>query len=127
MHLAVTASWSASVSSPATGQRGRLVSFTALSFAAFGVPVVADLPLADHFDGGSPGHGLLTALWGLGAIAGSWTAARGLRSSTEAMGVSLVSAAIAVSFGSIAAIPGFASIVLVDTIGGIGGGYAFRP
>jgi MFS family permease len=106
---------------------GPLVAVTALSFAAFGVTLVADLPLADHFDAGSVGYGLLTALWGLGAVAGSWAAARWLRSSTEAMGLTLGTAAMAVSLGSIAAIPAFAPIVLVGTIGGIGSGYAFTP
>ncbi|HET6728915.1 MAG TPA: MFS transporter [Jiangellaceae bacterium] len=105
----------------------RLVAVTALSFAAFGVTLVADLPLADHFDAGSVGYGLLTALWGLGAVAGSWAAARWLRPSGEALGLALGTAAMAVSLGSIAAMPAFASIVLVGTIGGIGSGYAFTP
>jgi MFS family permease len=91
------------------------------------VTLVADLPLADHFDAGSVGYGLLTALWGLGAVAGSWAAARWLRPSGEALGLALGTAAMAVSLGSIAAMPAFAPIVLVGTIGGIGSGYAFTP
>jgi hypothetical protein len=39
------------------------VAVAALSFAAFGVTLVADLPLADHFHAGSVGYALLTALW----------------------------------------------------------------
>ena len=105
----------------------RLVAVTAVSFAAFGVTLVADLPLADHFDAGSVGYGLLTALWGLGAVAGSWAAARWLRPSGEAVGLTLGTAAMAVSLGSIAVMPAFAPIVLVGTIGGIGSGYAFTP
>jgi MFS family permease len=106
---------------------GRLVAVTALSFAAFGVTLVADLPLADHFDAGSVGYGLLTTLWGLGAVAGSWAAARWLRPSGEGLGLALGTAAMAVSLGSIAAMPAFAPIVLVGTIGGLGSGYAFTP
>jgi MFS family permease len=105
----------------------RLVAVTALSFAAFGVTLVADLPLADHFDAGSAGYGLLTTLWGLGAVAGSWAAARWLRPSGEALALALGTTAMAVSLGSIAAMPAFAPIVLVGTIGGIGSGYAFTP
>jgi MFS family permease len=105
----------------------RLVAVTTLSFAAFGVTLVADLPLADHFDAGSVGYALLTALWGLGAVAGSWAAARWLRPSAEAAGLAVGTAAMAVSLGSIAALPTFAPIVLVGTIGGIGSGYAFTP
>jgi MFS family permease len=105
----------------------RLVAVTAVSFAAFGVTLVADLPLADHFDAGSVGYGLLTALWGLGAVAGSWAATRWLRPSGEAVGLALGTAAMAVSLGSIAVMPAFAPIVLVGTIGGIGSGYAFTP
>jgi MFS family permease len=105
----------------------RLVAVTALSFAAFGVTLVADLPLADHFDAGSVGYGLLTTLWGLGAVAGSWAAARWLRPSGEGLGLALGTAAMAVSLGSIAAMPAFAPIVLVGTIGGLGSGYAFTP
>ena len=104
-----------------------LVAVTAVSFAAFGVTLVADLPLAEHFDAGAVGYGLLTALWGLGAVAGSWAAARWLRQSGEALGLALGTAAMAVSLGSIAAMPAFAPIVLVGTIGGIGSGYAFTP
>jgi MFS family permease len=91
------------------------------------VTLVADLPLADHFDAGSVGYGLLTALWGLGAVAGSWAAARWLRPSSEALGLALGTAAMAVSLGSIAVMPAFAPIVLVGAIGGIGSGYAFTP
>jgi MFS family permease len=104
-----------------------LVAVTAMSFAAFGMTLVADLPLADHFDAGSVGYGLLTALWGLGAVAGSWAAARWLRPSREALSLALGTAAMAVSLGSIAVMPAFAPIVLVGALGGIGSGYAFTP
>jgi MFS family permease len=56
--------------------RRRLFAVTALSFAAFGVTLVADLPLVDHFGGGSVGYALLTSLWGTGAVVGSMAATR---------------------------------------------------
>jgi hypothetical protein len=52
----------------------RLVAVTTVSFAAFGLTLVADLPLADHFNAGTVGYGLLTALWGLGR--GGWVVGR---------------------------------------------------
>jgi MFS family permease len=52
-----------------------LVLVTTCSFAAFGVTPVADVPLTASFHAGSVGYGLLTTLWGLGAVAGSLLAA----------------------------------------------------
>jgi predicted MFS family arabinose efflux permease len=43
---------------------------------AMGVGIVADRPLADVFDAGSVGFGLMLGLWGLGSVAGSWAAGR---------------------------------------------------
>ena len=57
-------------------QRRLLVAVTALSFGAFGVILVADLPLVDRLGGGSVGYALLTTLWGIGAVGGSWAASR---------------------------------------------------
>ena len=57
-------------------QRRRLLAVTALAFAAFGVTLVADLPLVDHLGGDVTGYALLTTLWGAGAIVGSSVAAR---------------------------------------------------
>ena len=69
---------------------------TGLSFGAFGVTLVSDLPLVDHFGGGSVAYALLTTLWGAGAVARSVLASRirgheqrTLVLGTVAMGVSL--------------------------------------
>jgi predicted MFS family arabinose efflux permease len=43
---------------------------------AMGLGIVADRPLADVFDAGSVGFGLMLGLWGLGSVAGSWAAGR---------------------------------------------------
>ena len=105
----------------------RLVTVTVVAFAAFGVTLVADLPLAERFGAGSVGYGLLTSLWGLGAVAGSWATTRRLRPSTEATQLTVGSAAMALCLGSTAVIPAFAPIVLAGTIGGVGSGLTFAP
>jgi len=43
---------------------------------AMGVGIVADRPLADLFDAGSIGFGLMLGLWGLGSVVGAWAAGR---------------------------------------------------
>jgi MFS family permease len=43
---------------------------------AMGLGIVADRPLADVFDAGSVGFGLMLGLWGLGSVVGSWVAGR---------------------------------------------------
>ena len=104
-----------------------LVLVTTCSFGAFGVTLVADLPLTASFHAGSVGYGLLTTLWGLGAVAGSLLAARTLTPRQEPGALALGSLAMAVSIGSIAVMPTFALAVLVGTVGGVGSGFAFTP
>ena len=97
-----------------------------MSFAAFGVTLVADLPLVDHFDGGSLGYALLTTLWGAGAIAGSWLASR-MPARLERRSLVAGTALMAVSLGSIAVMPNLPAAILVGTVGGVGSGFAFTP
>jgi MFS family permease len=104
-----------------------LIATTTLSFAAFGVTLVADLPLVEHFHAGSVGYGLLTTLWGLGAVVGSWIAARSLTERSEFRAFALGTVAMAASIGSIAAMPTFPLAVLVGTVGGVGSGFALTP
>jgi MFS family permease len=106
--------------------RRRLFTVTALSFGAFGVTLVADLPLVDHFGGGAVGYALLTTLWGLGAVAGSLVAGR-LPERYERRSLIGGTAAMAVGLGSIAVMPGLAAAIAVGTIGGVGSGMAFTP
>ena len=82
-------------------QRRRLFSVTALTFAAFGVTLVADLPLVDHLGGGAAGYALLTTLWGTGAIVGSSIAAR-IPVRHELAALTAGSTAMAISVASIA-------------------------
>ena len=107
-------------------RRRRLFTVTALSFGAFGVTLVADLPLVDHFGGGAVGYALLTTLWGLGAVAGSLVAGR-LPERYERRSLVGGTAAMALGLGSIAVMPGLAAAIAVGTIGGIGSGMAFTP
>jgi MFS family permease len=107
------------------GRRG-LYAVTALSFAAFGVTLVADLPLVDHHGGGAVGYALLTTLWGFGAVMGSTGASR-LPRHHERRALLVGTGAMALSIGSISLMPNLASVIAVGTLGGIGSGVAFTP
>jgi MFS family permease len=106
--------------------RRRLFAVTALSFAAFGVTLVADLPLVDHFGGGSVAYALLTTLWGTGAVVGSTVASR-LPARHERRALVLGTLAMGVSLGSIAFMPNLPAAIVVGTLGGLGSGVAFTP
>jgi MFS family permease len=84
--------------------RRRLYAVTTLSFAAFGVTLVADLPLVDELGGGSVAYALLTTLWGSGAVVGSALTTR-LTVRHERLALVGGTAAMAVSLGSIAVMP----------------------
>jgi MFS family permease len=103
-----------------------LFAVSALSFAAFGITLVADLPLVAHFGGGAVGYALLTALWGTGAVVGSTGAAR-LKVHHEYNALVIGTAVMAASIGSIAMMPNLFGAIAVGTIGGIGSGVAFTP
>jgi MFS family permease len=107
-------------------QRRRLFAVTSLTFAAFGVTLVADLPLVDHLGGGATGYALLTTLWGTGAMVGSSIAAR-IPARNELAALTVGSAAMAISLGSIAMVPNLPLAIAVGTIGGAGSGIAFTP
>ena len=107
-------------------RRAGLYAVTALSFGAFGITLVADLPLVDEFGGGSIGYALLTTLWGTGAVVGSMAMGR-LPAGRERLALIGGTAAMAVSIGSISVMPNLASTIAVGTIGGLGSGIAFAP
>jgi MFS family permease len=106
--------------------RRRLFVVTALTFAAFGITLVADLPLVDHLGGGATGYALLTTLWGAGAIVGSTVAGR-VRARHELRALTVGSVAMALSIGSLALVPNLPLAIAVGTIGGLGSGIAFTP
>jgi len=107
-------------------RRAGLYAVTALSFGAFGITLVADLPLVDGFGGGSIGYALLTTLWGTGAVLGSMLAGR-LPAGRERVALIAGTAAMAVSIGSISIMPTLAAAIAVGTVGGLGSGIAFAP
>jgi predicted MFS family arabinose efflux permease len=107
-------------------RRSGLYAVTALSFGAFGITLVADLPLVDHFGGGSIGYALLTTLWGTGAVVGSMSTSR-LPAGRERLALIAGTAAMAVSIGSISVMPNLPAAIVVGTIGGLGSGTAFAP
>lgn len=107
-------------------RRRRLFTVTSLSFGAFGVTLVADLPLVDHFDGGAVAYALLTTLWGAGAVLGSSLATR-IPPHREAAALTGGTLAMAVSLGSIAVMPTLPLAIAVGTVGGVGSGVAFTP
>jgi hypothetical protein len=107
-------------------RRRRLFMVTAASFAAFGITLVADLPLVDHFGGGPVGYALLTTLWGTGAVAGSAAASR-LAARHERRALAAGTAAMAASLASIAVMPSLPAAIAVGTVGGVGSGIAFTP
>lgn len=110
----------------ADGRRRRLFAVTSLAFTAFGITLVADLPLVDHFGGGSVAYALLTTLWGAGAVAGSVLAAR-LPRRYEPAALVGGAAAMGLSLGAIAVMPNLALAIVVGVIGGAGDGVLFVP
>jgi predicted MFS family arabinose efflux permease len=107
-------------------RRRLLVAVTALSFGAFGIILVADLPLVDHLGGGSVGYALLTTLWGIGAVGGSWAVAR-LPQRMETRALVLGTTAMAVSVTSLTVLPNLTTVIVVGAIGGLGSGIVFPP
>ena len=61
-------------------RRDRVVGVVTVSWMVLllgmGLGIVADRPVADVFDVGSVGFGLMLGIWGLGSVVGSWAASR---------------------------------------------------
>jgi len=104
--------------------RRRLYLVTGLSFAAFGVTLVADLPLVDELGGGSVAYALLTSLWGIGAVVGSTVSTR-LSAHHERLAFVGGTAAMGVSLGSISVMPNLPAAIVVGALGGLGAGLSF--
>jgi MFS family permease len=100
---------------------------SALAFASFGAALVIDPALARYFHAGSFGYGLLTAVWGAGAVAGAVVAGRVVTVSRAHRAVIWGMGAMAVSLGSIPFLPTFPLIVAAGAIGGAGSGFVFIP
>jgi ENTS family enterobactin (siderophore) exporter len=106
---------------------GWLAGSSALAFGAFGAALVIDPLLTRYFHAGAVGYGLLTTVWGAGAVVGAVVAGRTVTATRAAMAVVWGMAAMAVSLGSIAVLPTFALIVAAGAVGGVGNGFVFVP
>ena len=104
-----------------------LTASSACAYASFGAALVIDPALADQFHAGAVGYGLLTTVWGGGAVVGALVAGRTVTVPSAAMAVVWGMAAMAASLGSIAVLPSFALIVAVGAFGGVGSGFVFVP
>jgi MFS family permease len=101
--------------------RAMVIAWTVFLLGA-GMGMVADAPLAEHFDAGSAGFGLLIACWGLGSVVGSLLG-RTLTERTEPVWLVLGAAGIAVAGLGIAFAPSFefvlVSLLIMGTSDGI--------
>jgi MFS family permease len=104
-----------------------LAAASALAYGAFGAAMVIDPVLTRYFHAGSVGYGLLTAVWGGGAVIGAVVAGKTISISRAPKAVVWGMAAMAVSLGSIALLPTFAPIVAAGALGGAGSGFVFVP
>lgn len=104
-----------------------LAASSALAFGAFGSALVIDPALAHAFHAGAVGYGLLTTVWGGGAVLGAIVAGRTVQVSWAPRAIVWGMLAMAVSLGSIVVLPSFALIVAAGTFGGVGNGFVFIP
>ena len=104
-----------------------LAAASALAFGAFGAALVIDPALAQSFGAGAVGYGLLTTVWGGGAVLGALLAGRTVRAEQAPRAVLWGMTAMAISLGSIVVLPTFALIVAAGAIGGVGNGFVFIP
>jgi MFS family permease len=104
-----------------------LAAASALAFASFGAALVIDPALSRYFHAGSIGYGLLTTVWGAGAVVGALVAGRVVTVPRAHKAVVGGMAAMAISLGSIVVLPTFALIVTAGVIGGAGSGFVFIP
>lgn len=114
----------------AIGANRLLIALTGVgvcTFAGFGASLVIDPALADQFDAGAVGYGLLTTVWGAGAVVGALVAGRVVTVERAPTAVVAGMTAMAVSLGSVAVLPTFALIVAVGAIGGAGNGFVNVP
>lgn len=100
--------------------RAMVIAWTVFLLGA-GMGMVADAPLAEHFEAGSAGFGLLIACWGLGSVVGSLLG-RKLTEQTEPVWLVLGATGIAVAGLGIAFAPSFEFVLVSLLIMGISDG-----
>ena len=104
-----------------------LAAASALAYGSFGAALVIDPALSRYFHAGAIGYGLLTTVWGAGAVLGALVAGRTVTVSRARRAVVWGMAAMAISLGSIVVLPSFPLIVAAGAIGGAGSGFVFIP
>jgi MFS family permease len=96
-----------------------------LAFAVFAVAVggvlVAELPLAESFDAGALGFGLIATCFGAGALAGS-LAGRLLNQDNERKVLVAASFVTALGFGAVAGAPAFGFVLVAMLVAGASDG-----
>jgi MFS family permease len=88
---------------------------------ALGMTMVADVPLAELFDVGSFGYGLLIACWGGGSIVGALLG-RYLNARTEALAFVGGTGVVAVTCLGVGVSPWFALVLVIILVMGVGDG-----
>lgn len=89
-----------------------------------GMSIVGEVALADEFDSGSLGYGLLASAWGGGAVIGSIVAQRLLRAANEYRLLIIAVLIAGLGFGTTAVAPWLAIALLCMVVGGVGEGVA---
>ena len=92
--------------------------------AGVGVLLVAEYPLAESFDVGSVGYGLIVAAWGAGALAGAQAAKKFVRRDNEVKMLAVTAAVMAVAIMSVAGILWFPLVLVAMIVGGVANGLA---
>jgi MFS family permease len=96
----------------------RTMAFAFLTFAvAVGSVLVAELPLAQAFDAGSFGYGLLSAAFGVGALAGA-LAGRRMTPAAEPRVLVIGSLVTGAAFAAVAFAPAFAFVLVAMLVAG---------
>jgi MFS family permease len=99
-----------------------LVIAEVVAFAGVGFAVVADAPMATHFNTGEIGYGFLLATWGIGTLIGATAAPRLSPYGDDLQRVIVGMLMIGISIGSCWILPSFGAILLVSIVGGAGSG-----
>lgn len=94
-----------------------------ISTLATSFSMTAEVPLVHDFGAGAIGLGALTACWGLGMVAGSWSARRRLHAGNEATGLMAGRTVMALGIGGVALAPGIGGALACYLAGGLGGGF----
>ncbi len=94
----------------------------AVLLLGLGMTIVAEPALADVFDSGSVGYGLLASAWGAGSVLGAVFAQRRLNAGNEFAWLIVAVLIGGIGFGATALAPALVVAVLLMVVGGLGEG-----